>query len=126
MSYLVSNGEVLPAVLAQNLLTMAPFKNIPQEDYKVLLKHLLEIEQLQKTERGGLIIGPRGEGIVSHYNFYAVFEASVEYLVKNGSESIGTIMESVPVGNRFALAGRSWECVEVNEKSKVVLVKEVK
>jgi ATP-dependent Lhr-like helicase len=125
MSFLVSAGEVTPAILAQNVLGLAAFKGITQNDYRLMLQHLLEIEHLHRTERGGLIIGKKAEGIVSHYEFYSVFESSVEYLVKEENNAIGTVMTGYPVGTRFALAGRAWECVDVNEKSKIIFVKHI-
>lgn len=125
LSFLVSAGEVSPAALAQNVLGLSVFKSISQDDYRLLLQHLLDIEHLQRTERGGLIIGRKAENLVAHYEFYSVFESPVEYLVKEENQSIGTVMESFPVGTRFALAGRTWECVNINEKSKIIFVKPV-
>ena len=126
MSYLAARGETSAAVLAQNMLLLSSFKNISQEDYKILLRHLITIEQLQKTERGGLIIGRKGEGVINHYEFYSVFESPVEYLVKYENQAIGTIQEPIPIGNHFALAGRAWECIDLDEKSKTIFVKHIK
>ena len=111
--------------MAQNVLGLSVFHHISQDDYRLLLQHLISIEHLQKTERSGLIIGKKAENIVAHYEFYSVFESPVEYLVKEENMAIGTVMESYPAGTRFALAGRAWECVEVNEKSKVIFVRPV-
>ena len=125
MSHLKSNGEMSPAGLAQDILSLKCFKNIPQEDYKKLLSHLLYIEQLQKTERGGLIIGREGEKTVSSHKFLTVFPAPEYLLVKDENRTIGTVDKVYPVGVRFALAGLTWETVDVNEKSKVIFVKKV-
>lgn len=59
------------------------------------------------------------------YEFYAVFESPAEYLVKHENQVIGTIQESVPIGNHFALAGRAWECIDIDEKLRVVFVNPV-
>ena len=64
MSILKSNGEMSPAGLASSILSLGAFKSIVQEDYKCLLSHLISIDQLQRTEHGGLIIGREGEKIV--------------------------------------------------------------
>ncbi len=49
-----------------------------------------------------------------------------EYLlVKDENRTIGTVDKVYPVGIRFALAGLTWETVEVNKKSKVIFVKRV-
>jgi ATP-dependent Lhr-like helicase len=125
MSYLKSNGEMTPAALAQGILTLGCFQHIPQEDYKQLLKYLIHIEQLQKTENGGLIIGKEGEKIVNSHKFLTVFLAPEYLLVKDENRTIGTVDKIYPVGIRFALAGLTWETVDVNEKSKVIFVKRV-
>ena len=125
MSFLVSAGETSPAYLAQNMLSLAPFRQITKEDYQLLLRHLIEIEHIQKTERNGLIIGKNAEHIISHFDFYSVFETPAEYLVKNESESIGTVTTAYSAGSRFALAGLTWECTEINEKSKIIFVKPI-
>jgi ATP-dependent Lhr-like helicase len=125
MSCLKSNGEMSAAALATDILSLGCFKNIPKEDYKYLLTHLIEIEQLQKTEQGGLIIGREGEKIVNSHKFLTVFLSTDYLLVKDENRTIGTVDKIYPVGIRFALAGLTWETVDVNIKSKVIFVKKV-
>lgn len=125
MSHLKSNGELSPAYLAQTVLTLGCFKHISKEDYKHLLTHLINIEQLERTENGGLIIGREGEKIVNSHHFLTVFIAPEYLLVKDENRTIGTVDKVYPVGVRFALAGLTWETVDVNIKSKVIFVKRV-
>jgi len=125
MSCLKSNGEMSPAALASAVLGLGCFRRISQEDYKCLLHHLLETEQLERTENGGLAIGRAGEKIVNSHKFLTVFLAPEYLLVKDENRTIGTVDKIYPVGVRFSLAGISWETVEVNEKSKVIFVKRV-
>jgi len=86
---------------------------------------MIETDQLQRTEQGGLIIGREGEKIVNSHKFLTVFLAPEYLLVKDENRTIGTVDKVYPVGTRFALAGLSWETVEVNAKSKVIFVKRV-
>lgn len=125
MSTLKSNGEMSPAGLAQAVLSLGSFKNISKEDYRELLIHLIEIGQLQQTEYGGLIIGREGEKIVNSHKFLTVFTTPEYLLVKDENRTIGTVDKVYPVGVRFALAGLTWETVDVNVKSKVIFVKRV-
>jgi ATP-dependent Lhr-like helicase len=125
MSCLKSNGEMSPAGLAQAILSMGSFKNIAQDDYKLLLTHLINTDQLQRSENGGLLIGREGEKIVNSHKFLSVFMAPEYLLVKDENRTIGTVDKVYPVGVRFALAGYTWETVDVNEKSKVIFVKQV-
>ncbi len=125
MSCLKSSGELSPAGLAETVLSLGCFKHISQDDYKYLLSHLIEIGHLQRTEQGGLIIGREGEKIVNSHHFLTVFIASEYFLVKDENRTIGTVDKVYPVGIRFALAGLTWETVDVNIKSKVIFVKRV-
>lgn len=125
MSHLKSNGEMSPAALAQDILRLGCFENISKQDYRRLLSHFIQIEQLQKTEYGGLMIGREGEKVVNSHKFLTVFLAPEYLLVKDENRTIGTVDKVYPVGVRFALAGMTWETVEVNVKSKVIFVKRV-
>lgn len=108
MSTLASCGEMIPAELASRVLTLSVFKTISQDDFRVLLRHLLEIDHIVRTENGGLILGLTGERIVNHFKFYAVFQENVEYTVRSDSQELGTIVKPPPVGEKIAIAGRVW------------------
>lgn len=125
MGVLKSNGEMSPAALASAILSLGCFKHITQDDYKILLSHLIAIDQIQRTEHGGLIIGREGEKVINSYKFLTVFITPEYLLVKDENRTIGTVDKVYPVGVRFALAGLAWETVDVNEKSKVIFVKRV-
>lgn len=125
MSHLKSSGELTPAALASAVLSLGCFKHISQEDYRQLLAHLIDINQLERSERGGLLIGREGEKIVNSHKFLTVFLAPEYLLVKDENRTIGTVDKVYPVGMRFALAGKAWETIAVNDKSKVIFVKSV-
>lgn len=120
MSTLASHGEMTPAELASRVLTLSSFKNITQEDYKILLRHLLETDHIVRTENNGLILGLTGERIVNSYKFYAVFQENIEYTVRSGSEQLGTIVKPPPVGDKIAIAGRVWVVDEVDHQRHTV------
>ena len=120
MSTLASCGEMTPAELASRVLPLSCFHRISQEDYRLLLSHLLEIDHINRTENGGVILGITGERIVNNYKFYAVFRENVEYTVHSGSEQLGTIVKPPPVGDKIAIAGRVWAVDEVDHKRREV------
>ena len=126
MSILASMGEMKPTKLAERVLPLPPFHHVSQDDYLTLLRHLLTLGHLQKTEEDGLIIGLVGETITNNFRFYAVFMDDEEYSVKEESREIGSIAYPPPPGERFGLAGRTWEVLEVDLKRKYVFVKGVK
>ena len=116
MSTLASHGEMTPGELASRVLALSCFHRITQDDYRLLLKHLMEIDHINRTENGGLIVGLAGERVVNNYKFYAVFQENVEYTVRSGSEQLGTIVKPPPVGDKIAIAGRVWVVDEVDHK----------
>lgn len=126
MSTLASSGEMSPAQLASSVLSLSVFHRITQEDYKVLLRHLLEIDHIQRTEQGGLIVGVAGERITNNFRFYAVFQENEEYTVRSESQEIGTLVAPPPAGEKIAIAGHTWLVDEVDRKRHVVYCTMVK
>ncbi|NDJ18782.1 DEAD/DEAH box helicase [Myxacorys almedinensis] len=123
MSVLASLGEHSPAALAEQILSLPPFQAISQADFRVFLRHLLDIDHIEKTVEGGLIVGLAGERIINNFKFYAIFPDTEEYAVKHNGKAIGSIIIPPMEGDRFSLAGRIWEVNEVNSKKKSIDVK---
>ncbi|MCI5905638.1 MAG: DEAD/DEAH box helicase [Oscillospiraceae bacterium] len=126
MSTLASCGELYPGELASKVLTLKYFHRISQEDYKKLLRYLIENDHIQRTENGGLIVGLAGERIVNSFKFYAVFQESEEYTVRWGSQELGTVVKPPPPGEKIAIAGHVWIVEEVDHKRRLVYCEEVK
>lgn len=126
MATLASSGELTPAALAQKVLSLSYFHRITKEDYKILLRHLLETEQIERTEEGGLIVGLSGERQTNSFKFYAVFKENEEYTVRSESEELGTIVMPPPVGEKIAIAGHVWIVEEVDHKRRLVYCTKVR
>jgi len=126
MSTLASCGEMTPAELAARILTLRYFQRVSQDDYKLLLHHLIETEHIQRTEGGGLIVGLAGERVVNNFKFYAVFQENEEYTVRAGSEELGTIVKPPPAGEKIAIAGHVWLVDEVDHKRHMVYCEQIK
>lgn len=126
MSVAAAAGELGPAELAERVLTLAPFSRVSQDNFRDLLRHLVAIDHLERTEAGGLILGLAGEKVVRNFRFLATFADATEWAVKDGPNDIGSIASPVPAGERFALAGRTWEVVDVFSDQKVIIVKRVR
>lgn len=126
MSTLASCGELTPAQLASKVLTLKYFHRISQDDFRIMLRHLIEKEHIAKTENGGLIVGLAGEKITNSFKFYAVFKENEEYTVRCGSQELGTIVMPPPAGEKIALAGHVWVVDEVDHKRRLVYCTQVK
>lgn len=126
MSTLASSGELSPAALASKVLTLNYFRRVSREDYRLLLRHLLETGHIQRTEEGGLIIGLAGERQTNSFKFYAVFKENEEYTVRSRSEELGTIVMPPPVGEKIAIAGHVWIVEEIDHKRRLVYCDQVR
>ena len=125
LSTLMSSGELSAKALAERVLSLPPLSNFDKEDYRALLVSMINSDYIEMTENRGLIVGLAGERIVNSFKFYAVFKDSEDYTVRCDSEEIGTITNPVPKGDRFALAGRVWEVLDVDMPRKLIFVKRV-
>ncbi len=122
MSTLASLGELSPSAIAQTVLNLPPFRSITQDDFRLFLRHLLEIDHLERTPEGGLIVGISAERLINNFKFYAIFPDTQEYIVKHNGKAIGSIIVPPMEGDRFSLAGKTWEVIEVNAKKKTIAV----
>ncbi len=126
MSILAAGGERTPAELASQVLSLSVFHRITREDYRLLLRHLIETGQIERTPEGGLIVGLAGERITNSFKFYAVFKENEEFTVRQESQEIGTIVRPPPVGEKIALAGKVWIVEEIDYKRRLIYCKPVR
>ncbi len=126
MSILASCGELSPKALADRVLRLHYFHRITQEDYKVLLRHLIQTDHIQQTEQGGLIVGLAGERVVNSFKFYGVFQENEEYTVRCEAQELGTVVMPPPVGEKLAIAGHVWTVLDIDHKRHLVYCEQVK
>ena len=126
MATLASTGELSPAQLAQRVLTLSYFHRVSADDFRVLLRHLIETDHIEQTEGGGLIVGLAGERYTNSFKFYAVFQENEEFTVRCESAELGTIVNPPPPGERIAIAGACWVVEEVDWKRHLVYCTQVK
>lgn len=126
MSTLASCGELSPRALADRVLRLHYFHRITQEDYRVLLRHLIATDHIQQTEQGGLIVGLARERVINSFKFYGVFQQSEEYTVRSESQELGTVVSPPPVGEKLAIAGHVWQVLDVDHKRRLIYCQQVK
>ena len=126
MATLASSGELSPKALADRVLRLSYFHRVSQEDYKILLRHLIQKDHIQRTEQGGLIVGLAGERVVNSFKFYGVFQENEEFTVRSESQELGTVVMPPPVGEKLAIAGHVWRVLEVDVKRHLVYCEMVK
>lgn len=120
MSTLASGGEMSPAALADHVLKLHFFHRVSQEDFRLLLRHLVQEDHIEQTPEGGLIVGVKGERVVNSFRFYGVFQENEEYTVRSDSEELGTIVSPPPIGEKIAIAGHVWRVLDIDHKRHLV------
>ncbi|MDR2028953.1 MAG: DEAD/DEAH box helicase [Treponema sp.] len=122
LSILASLGEQRPAELARRVLSLPPFAGITQEDYRDLLRGLIENDYIEETGEKTLILGLAGEPILNHYSFYAIFPDENEFRVTHGGKELGTVNFLPPQGSALALAGRYWQVEGFDPRNREIYV----
>lgn len=125
MSILGGAGELTPAGLAARVLSLAVFGRITREQLRTLLLHLINIDHIQRTEEGGLIVGLAGERQLGSFRFYSVFTESEEYTVRAEQGELGTVVMPPPVGEKLAIAGHVWLVEQVDHRRRLVYATQV-
>ena len=124
LSTLMTYGELSPAELARKVLLLPSFNGkITLDEYRNLLKNMMEKGFIQRMEDGGIIVGLAGEKITNFYKFYAVFQEEELYTVSSQSGEIGTLANCPSADEVFILAGRAWKTISVDEEHRRIYVK---
>ncbi len=126
MSTLASCGELSPRALADRVLRLHYFHRITQDDFRLLLRHLISTDHIEQTESGGLIVGLAGERVVNSFKFYGVFQEDEEFTVRSDDQELGTLVSPPPVGEKLAIAGHVWEVLDIDMKRRLIYCKQVK
>ena len=124
MEYLRSGIGVKFSTLASDVLTLYPFRNITKEQYRLMIKNLVNLEHIQVMSDNTLLIGPKAERIVFNREFCSVFTTKKEVTVKTEGKVIGSIQNLPQVGELIQLAGHVWQVDKVSDDKTSVDVTE--
>ena len=101
--------------LKDNVLSMYPFRNIPEEEYKELLRYLNATEMIERMSDGTLLIGRKAEHMVFGHDFCSVFDVRPEVDIYIEGRLLGSIQESPEIGENIQLAGQMWKVISVSD-----------
>ncbi len=124
LSVLGEKGGMKASALAKEILSLSPFSGFSKEEYKALLVHMLKDGTLEYTEDKEVLVGIKGEKILSGHRFFAVFKDHDTFHVVCGQEKIGSVFSAPSVGECFALAGRVWEVEEIDLSRRILYCKQ--
>jgi ATP-dependent Lhr-like helicase len=124
MSLVAQYGGVKAAEAWSALCQSGPFANVDQVRFAALLRCMGHRELLQQSSDGTLVLGAKGERIVEHFSFYAVFATPEEFRVEHAGRVLGSMAFdlSLVVGIHIIFAGRRWRVTAVDASAKVVSV----
>jgi ATP-dependent Lhr-like helicase len=125
LSHLRQTGGMNLRDLFDALVVRGPFRNVAQADFVSLLRGLRDLQLVEQTADGLLILGLEGEPITADRSFFAAFQSSEELSVLHADRHLGNLAADLvpPAGENLLLGGRRWEVIEVRDTEGIVLVK---
>ena len=115
LEYMTSGVGCRYSDLKTDVLSMYPFRDITEEDYKKLLRHMVSTGILKRMDDGTLLIGRNGERLVFGHDFCSVFDVRPEIAVFTEGRPLGSVQELPEIGENIQLAGRVWEVIAVSK-----------
>jgi ATP-dependent Lhr-like helicase len=124
MEYLRSGIGAKFSVLVSDVLSMYPFRNISKDQYKLMIRNLVNLGHIQVMSDQTILIGEKAERIVFNREFCSVFSTKKEVIVRCDGRTVGSVQDLPKVDDLIQLAGRVWTVVEVSESKSSIEVKE--
>lgn len=104
------------------------FSKVSMEHFKILLTDMGEQRLITQLSSGELVIGDKGEKLVGHYTFYAVFNTPEEFRIIANGKTLGSIPldNQIIAGQIIVFAGRRWIIESIETGQKAIYVKGAK
>lgn len=118
---LIAERGGVSATTAWNMLCdSGVFRTIDKPVFSMLLRAMGDHDLVSQMDDGTLIHGLKGERIVNHYTFYAVFETPDEFRMIHDGHVLGTMSldQSVAEGNYIIFGGKRWKVLAVDQHEK--------
>lgn len=130
LSVIAQHGGVFAKVVYNVLCRKGPFRQVTTEIFANVLRAIghPEVGLIEQSAEGILLLGPKGEKLVEHYSFYAVFQTPEEFRLVAEGRDLGTLpIDRVLAPGMFLIfSGRRWLIHEIHDREKVILVKPAK
>ncbi|MCU7836064.1 MAG: DEAD/DEAH box helicase [gamma proteobacterium symbiont of Taylorina sp.] len=117
-------GGVRADQLWELLCKSGPFNKVTIEHFKILLSDMGEKRLISQLSSGELVLADKGEKLVDHYTFYAVFKTPEEFRIVFDGKTLGTLpVDSMVIPEQhIVFGGRRWKIKEIDVDKKVVYV----
>jgi ATP-dependent Lhr-like helicase len=123
LSITKGHSGILLTELINQLKENAAFKEIELTEIDEILKHLVDIDFLEKLQNE-VIIGIEGEKVVNSRDFYSVFKTEENFKVVNAGITIGEIPFSPQIieDENILLSAKIWKIKFIDHKAKKIEV----
>ena len=126
LSVIAEHNGARADLLYRVLCERGPFRRVTEGLFVSLLRQLGrdDVALIEQDSEGTLLLGRRGERLVEHYQFYAVFQTPEEYRIVADRKLLGTlpVVMILTVGMTIIFAGRRWRVLSIHEDEKLIEV----
>ena len=126
LSVIAQHGGATASRIYATLCRSGPFRSVDSRLFTRHLRHLGEdgVELVEQSSDGTLLLGRRGERLVEHYSFFAVFQTPVEFRVFAAGKLLGLLPLSTMLapGMSIIFAGRRWRIIDIRDEERVMQV----
>jgi ATP-dependent Lhr-like helicase len=124
LAYLRNSVGARFTELCDEVLSLYPFRDIPVDDYRMLVKHMVARERLTYLNDSTRVLGPQGERIAFGKGFPVVFAGSKDIEIRFDGKPIGTVQKIPEIGGNILLSGRVWAIKSVSPDGSIADVVE--
>lgn len=127
LSVLSQYGSFYPKEGWLLLCKKGAFENVTSDMYLDLLRELKKADIISQTNSGQIVIGVKGERLISKTDFYTAFVSYpvVHVIQKSTGKEVGSIDGNLPVGSYFILSGKYWIVLESDESGARIFAEQV-
>jgi len=117
-------GGVRVEQLWELLCQSGPFNKVTIDHFKILLVEMGDKRLITQLSSGELVLADKGEILVNHYTFYAVFNTPEEYRIIVDGKTLGTLpVDSLVLPEQhIVFGGRRWKVKEINVEKKLSML----
>ena len=126
LSVIAEHGGAKAKQLFVTLCVRGPFNRVDARMFARLLRQLgrKDVGLVEQAPNGVLLLGPKGERIVEHYTFFAVFQTPDEFRITNNGKTLGTLPIQMVLAEDMTIifSGRRWRITAIHDRKKVIEV----
>ncbi len=122
LSIIAQYGGIRATELWYILIEKGVFSGINKQDFKELLTKLGQDEIITQQSDKTLTLGIKGESVVGHYSFYAVFKTPEEYTIIANGKNLGSLPVEFPLieGTFIIFGGKRWVIKSIDDEKKII------